>query len=302
MKKCLLFVALVSAALAAVSPPSDASLRRRAARACCPPPPCPPVVYCYAAPRIVYVAPPMMMTLPPPGVVQAPPRAPTRTVVINGKTYALIDTGERDEKEDEVEKEKITAVASDIPDSERYKGKSRRVAKTTIFAGEAKTFDSLADLIAFLPANETMVALEISRAPASKRVEQEQQNVTVTAWLYAFKKEPDRDYHVILGEAPSVPAAQRAYLNVEVSGIPADGTANNRNQLWNVRKTFQSRLQLGASGPSRYVRLDPPVPVRVTGSLFWDVDHEKPPYVGPSTHKPKTPWEIHPVSQIEFLP
>jgi hypothetical protein len=54
--------------------------------------------------------------------------------------------------------------------------------------------------------------------------------------------------------------------------------------------------------PSRsYFRPDPPVPIRVTGSLFWDVDHEDPPYVGPNDFKPKTAWEIHPISDIEFL-
>jgi hypothetical protein len=309
MKKWLLLTALACAGLSAVPPPGDACGRRRAFRA-----PCQPVVY---RPHVVYTAPcppvivygpiaapvagPMIVYGPIAGPIVTTPAAPKRTVVINGKTYTLIDTGERDEKPDEVEKAAVPGKTG-IPESERYKGTSRRVAKTTIFEGEPEAFDSLAELLDSLPSNADMVKKKISKAADSKRVEEEQKNVRVTAWIYAFKKEPDNDYHVILGESPSVPEAKRRYMNVEVSGVPAGGTDNNRNQLRNVRKTFQSKFQLGPSGPRSYIRLDPPVPVRVTGSLFWDVDHQKPPFVGPSTHKPKTPWEIHPVSEIEFLP
>jgi hypothetical protein len=39
--------------------------------------------------------------------------------------------------------------------------------------------------------------------------------------------------------------------------------------------------------------------VKVTGSLFFDVDH-KAGSVGPTGMRPKTAWEIHPVSDIQF--
>jgi hypothetical protein len=70
--------------------------------------------------------------------------------------------------------------------------------------------------------------------------------------------------------------------------------------LWQVRKTFQQAFDLGASGPESYFRPQPPVPVRVTGSLFWDVDHENE-LVGPADFKPTSAWEIHPISAIDFL-
>ena len=52
----------------------------------------------------------------------------------------------------------------------------------------------------------------------------------------------------------------------------------------------------------RYVKFDPPIPVRVTGSLFWDIEHPPPNTVGPTDRRPKTAWEIHPVTKIEFEP
>jgi hypothetical protein len=55
------------------------------------------------------------------------------------------------------------------------------------------------------------------------------------------------------------------------------------------------------SRPGAFQRPDPPVPVRVTGSFFWDVDHSPPNFIGPNDFKTKTSWEIHPISKIEFL-
>jgi hypothetical protein len=143
-----------------------------------------------------------------------------------------------------------------------------------------------------------MALKKIGREPTSDRVKDEKRNVQVTGHIYAFKKESDNDYHVILGNAPDAATAQ--FLNVEVSGIPVGGTMANRSTLVGVRKEFKDAFGLGPNGPAGYTRLDPPVPVRISGSLFWDVDHA-PGVVGPTGLRPKTAWEIHPVSQIEFL-
>lgn len=50
----------------------------------------------------------------------------------------------------------------------------------------------------------------------------------------------------------------------------------------------------------KYEKHDPPVPVEITGPLFFDVDHDAG-VVGPQGHRPKTAWEIHPVMDIKFL-
>src|SRR5262249_38046941 len=135
--------------------------------------------------------------------------------------------------------------------------------------------------------------------PDVDRVQQEQKNVTVTAYIYAFRKESDNDYHVILGDKPGT--RNRKYLNAEVSGIPDIGTDDNRNQLWKVRKAFKQAFELGDEGPDRSYRPHEPIPVKVTGSLFYDVEHVPPHTVGPQYASPKTAWEIHPISGIEFL-
>jgi hypothetical protein len=41
-----------------------------------------------------------------------------------------------------------------------------------------------------------------------------------------------------------------------------------------------------------------PVPVTVTGSLFWDGEHRFPNNVGPKKLKPTKVWEIHPIKQL----
>jgi hypothetical protein len=39
--------------------------------------------------------------------------------------------------------------------------------------------------------------------------------------------------------------------------------------------------------------------VEVKGPLFYDIDH-RPGKVGPEGRRPKTAWEIHPISNIKF--
>src|SRR5262249_7736042 len=105
--------------------------------------------------------------------------------------------------------------------------------------------------------------------------------------------------HVILGDPPG--AANPRFVNSEVSGIPVAGTDANRTQLWNVRKTFKDAFGLGDTGPKSYFRPHPPVPVRISGSVLWDIEHPPPKTVGPNDFKPRTAWEVHPISKIQFL-
>jgi hypothetical protein len=123
--------------------------------------------------------------------------------------------------------------------------------------------------------------------------------VTVLASIYAFRKESDNDYHVILGDSPT--ASHPRYLNAEVSGIPVEGSDDNRNALWAVRNAFKAAFHLDSEELDSYWEPNEPVPVRVTGPIFWDSEHEPPHTVGPKKFSPRTAWEIHPISRIEFL-
>jgi hypothetical protein len=292
MRKWLLFLALALAGLAAIPDAGEARCHRRGRRGCAGPCyypvyPCQPVVVGTWYPQPVFLSP-----------TQAGP-AP-RAVTIRGRTHLIHPTGERGEHDvEELEKEApAVAAASNIPAADRFKGTVRRLPKTTIFAGEPKAFDSVSALRAWLPDNDTMKALRIGKGPTVNRVAQERFNVTVPAYIYAFRKESDNDYHVIIGDPPDADSPQ--YLNAEVSGIPTGGTDANRNTLWTVRRAFKEAFQVGDQGPDAYFRPDPPVPVTVTGSLFWDPEHEPPHTVGPASFSPGTAWEIHPISAIEF--
>jgi hypothetical protein len=179
-----------------------------------------------------------------------------------------------------------------------FVGHHRKAAKTSIATGDVKSFDTLLDLLHTLVPDKKMRALDppISKDPSSDRVEQEKRNVSVRGFIYAVKFEEDHDYHVILGLDPD--AAAEAYLNVEVSGLPQGGP--HRAKLKAARATFKEffaerNVHFGGS----YKKFDPPIPVRMEGSLFFDVDH-KAGVVGPQGMRPKTAWEIHPVTKIEF--
>jgi hypothetical protein len=140
----------------------------------------------------------------------------------------------------------------------------------------------------------------ITKDKDSDRVTEEQRNVTVNAFLYALRKEADNDYHMILGDDPN--REQVRYLNSEVSGLPTGGPF--KPLLTQVRNDFKAFFSTDVleHAKTRYVTFNPPIPVRVSGSLFWDIEHVPPDTVGPTAHKPRTAWEIHPVTKIVFEP
>lgn len=52
---------------------------------------------------------------------------------------------------------------------------------------------------------------------------------------------------------------------------------------------------------SQYVKFPTPIPITVTGSVFFDVDHT-PGDVHSGSIVPDTVWEIHPISNLVFDP
>jgi len=139
--------------------------------------------------------------------------------------------------------------------------------------------------------------MNISKGPDSGRVPQEQKFVTVTAFLYAASRESDNDFHCIVGLDPSKPAR---FMNVEVSALPPSSSPFFA-KIRAARNQFKTFFTSNGDGlPTQgYDRYDPPISIKVTGSLFFDVDHV-PPAVGPKDMKPRSAWEIHPVSDIQF--
>jgi hypothetical protein len=279
MRKWTLLVVLAVGGLMAVPDTGEAGiLFRRRAR----PAQCQPVVVCP-----VYQVAPAPTAIPP----------AVATVTIKGKAYQLVELPRAaDEFREEAPPPSITAA---LPDpNNTFKGTDRKLPKTTIVAdAPVEEFATVADLAATLVPDADMKETSGITRSTPTRVAAEKRTVRVAGFVYAFKKEDDNDYHVILGDAPG---AAPTFLNVGVSGLPVGGAPENRDRLTAARAAFKGAFHIGPTGPGSYQKPHEPVPVRVTGSLFWDVDHE-PGVVGPQGMRPRTSWEVHPVSEVEFL-
>jgi hypothetical protein len=219
-------------------------------------------------------------------------------------TFTVFRTSQVDGYEDEAlpatDDEVLSGTLLQARRGDDFAGSARRAAKTSIADAEVEVFDDLSDLVDSLESAETMKGMNISERSSSNRVDHEKRNVRVNAFMYAASRENDNDFHVIIGRHPD---DDELYLNVEVSGLPP---ANHRDhaRLKGARDTFKrvlSRHPAGLPG-SRYDFYRPPVPVTVTGSLFWDVSHEEGAKPGPQDLRDQIHpiWEIHPISELEF--
>ncbi len=128
---------------------------------------------------------------------------------------------------------------------------------------------------------------------------EERRNARLSAFLYAASREDDNDYHLILGRDPSLPPR---YLTVEISGLP-HSRSRHFGKLKAAREAYFRFFGNGLPGPT-YDFYDPPIPVEVAGSLFFDMSHATGGRPGPQKLRPNMPvvWEIHPVTRIVFEP
>jgi hypothetical protein len=177
-----------------------------------------------------------------------------------------------------------------------FTGTARKASKLSIAEGEDRTYNTLDELLSDIPASDDeMIDLDISTGARSKRTEYETRNVTLKrAYLFVCKREHnDNDYHIIISSKKN----GGDYFNVECSGLPPKNYPSYETLL-DLRSNFESFI--GGSYCSEGWRPLGGIPVEITGSLFYDADH-KPGIVGPSGHRPKTAWEIHPLTRIKFL-
>lgn len=230
--------------------------------------------------------------------VVTPPSPPAAAAIHSaktGRTYAVVQLTEA-EMAQEPFKPAVPGLAA--PSQDNFRGKDRAGAKTSIADGAPQTFDDVGALASsglLVPDDQMLNHDPAITRDSDERVDEEGHNVVVTGFLYASKKESDNDFHCIIGTAPDQTGP--VFLNVEVSGLP-DGQFHQ--QLKDVRDAFTTFFADHLPGVA-YSKFDPPIPVRITGSLFFDIDH-KAGEVGPGAFKPTTAWEIHPVSAIELEP
>jgi hypothetical protein len=186
------------------------------------------------------------------------------------------------------------------PTDNEFRGTSRKVAKLSIADADTEEFEDLKDLIDTLQAHEVMSEHpDLSTDKNNNRVPEERRNVRVTAFLYAASMEEDNDFHLIVGRDPN---KAEKYMTVEISGLPPNNSPHF-NDLSGARDSYFEFFGDGLPGTS-YDFYDPPIPVVIEGSLFFDMSHAHGGRPGPNKLRPKMPvvWEIHPIRKIEFEP
>jgi hypothetical protein len=190
---------------------------------------------------------------------------------------------------------KAPAVVSDD-----FAGTARKAAKLSIADGPAKTSKDLSGLIASLVADDKMVKHKpkIGTGATSGRVAEENRNVRVSAFLYAASREDDNDFHLIIGRDPQ--KTPEMYMTMELSGLPSANSpafAKLNTARTAYKKFFGNNLP-----NSTYDFYTPPIPVTITGSLFFDISHAKGARPGPASLKSRMPtiWEVHPITSIKL--
>lgn len=192
----------------------------------------------------------------------------------------------------------LTAAGPSDQIKAQFRGTDRKGPKTSITDGQIEAFENIPALIASLQSDDEMRNHTPSiQRDSNSRFNEEQRNVRVPAWIYAIKYEADQDWHVIIGTDPS--SSSKAFFNAEVSGLPPQ-SATAYDTLLEVRNQLAMILDNDLPQSGTYRKYSDPIPVIVEGSVFYDIDHA-PGVVGPTETRPKTAWEIHPITKLELV-
>jgi hypothetical protein len=185
--------------------------------------------------------------------------------------------------------------------SDTFEGCVRGKVKTTMLTNTNKTFPTIKELLADLnsvSSDEVMKAKDISGTEDSKREPEEKRNVLIKkAFLYTIYREPDNDFHIIIGDSPKF--SESVFLNIEVSGTPRGASATVINKFMKVRNKIKNHPNIGdlKCNSVRSLKASPFLITDLSGSLFFDDQHSAG-SVGQGDAKPKTAWEIHPVKNM----
>lgn len=241
-------------------------------------------------------------------IIAVRPLAPALTAAADVAIakYRIIVTNEVDAYEQGAtpqEELSVTAAAvAAAPAGDKFTGTARKAAKLSIGTGKIEEFADLKDLIEALPEEEEMIFHKppIKTTSTSGRVKEEQRNVRVRAFIYAASRENDNDFHLIIGRDPN--DTPEMYMTMELSGLP---TSNSKSfkKLKAARDAYKEFFQDNLPG-TRYEFPDPPVPVEIEGSLFFDMSHSSGSRPGPKSLKSRMPtiWEVHPITKMVFEP
>ena len=234
------------------------------------------------------------------------PEAAAAAEALKVPAYRIIQTNEVDAYEKAATSiETLDAAieaAEAAPVSDKFEGTARKAAKLSIADAPTKTFKDLKNLVKTLTPHDDMKnhVPKIKTTATSNRVEEEKRNVRIKVFLYAASREDDNDFHLILGRSPD--SSPELYMTMELSGLPTASSASFA-KLKAARDAFKAFFNEDLPGLS-YDFYDPPIPVRIEGSLFWDASHSSGQRPGPKSLKSRMPtvWEVHPITKIVFNP
>jgi hypothetical protein len=221
------------------------------------------------------------------------------------RTYRILRTSETDPYDVPLQPEEIATLGLErfAGFDDTYRGTARKAAKISIADAQVEGFEDVQDLIETLPAERDMTSHQppITTDATSGRVDEENRNVRVRAFLYAASREDDNDFHLIVGRDPD-PDLEPMYMTMELSGLPPQDS-NHFSRLEAAREAYKEFFGDDLPGAS-YDFYDPPIPVSVEGSLFFDMSHSFGSRPGPASLRSHMPtiWEIHPISSILFEP
>jgi len=220
-------------------------------------------------------------------------------------TYRIIQTNEVDGYEKAATSQETLNAALATPEaapSDNFAGTARKAAKLSIADAPTKTLTDLKTLINSLPSHEDMKnhSPKIKTTATSNRVTEEKRNVRIKVFLYAASREDDNDFHLILGRDPA--NSPELYMTMELSGLPPASSASF-DKLKAAHDAFKVFFGNDLPGTT-YDFYDPPIPVKIEGSLFWDATHATGTRPGPKSLKSRMPvvWEVHPITKIVFNP
>ncbi len=229
-----------------------------------------------------------------------------RALVAAGTQYRILRTNEVDVYDPGATARGTAgpiAAAPAAPTGDQYQGTARKAAKLSIGKKPVEPFADLKDLMASLPAEAAMLkhVPPIKTTSTSGRVVEEQRRARVTVFLYAASREADNDFHLILGRDPHQTPPE-LYMTMELSGLPPASNPALKT-LKAARDAYKAFFKTQLPG-STYDFYDPPIPVEIEGSLFFDMTHSTGGRPGPKSLKDHMPviWEVHPISQITFKP
>ncbi len=218
----------------------------------------------------------------------------------SGRRYRILKTRELDAYEQPLAANEVATMgAARLRTDDDFAGTDRRAAKISIAQGAAQDFADLKQLLDSLAPDDDMIDHDppISQDASSQRVAEEKRNIRVRGFLYAASRESDNDFHFIVGLDPD---AAPAYMTMELSGLPARTSAAFA-PLDAARAAYKTFVQGDLPGAG-YHHYDPPIPIEVEGSLFFDIKHAHGTHPGPAALRPDTIWEVHPISKIVFEP